>query len=678
MVQSMVCHVTLVVMFILVVLGEAQTPPGINNPSHATCKDPSYKECHNLVHVCPKFCPDSCTVNCQSCKPVCGGDIASSPPEIETPPTVTPSPPVSTSPTPSAPPPTTPSPPTESTPPTTPSPPIEPTPPKPTPSSPPPPTPSPSTLSSSPPPTTPSPPTKYTPPTPTQSSPPTTTPSQPTESTPPTPTPSTSPPTAPSPPTDTNTILTTSHNTFTTYKSTPPSPTPSTPLAPKPSSPPPTIPSPPTESIPPTTPSPPIHPTPLTPTPSSPPPLIPSPPTPSTPLPTTPSPTKYIPPTPTPSSPPPTTPSPPIESTPPIPTPSTPPSTAPSPPTESTPPTPTPTPSSPPPTIPSPPTESTPPTPIPSTPPPTTPTPQKEWTPPTPRTPSIPAPPTWSTPPSQPKKVKCKNHNYTKCYTFEHVCPASCPGQSEVDCVSCKPVCNCDMPGAVCQDPRFIGGDGITFYFHGKRDKDFCLVADNNLHINGHFIGKRNKNMGRDFTWVQSIGVLFDNHKVQISAQKTSSWDDTIDRAKWQSSTTSITRIHDTNHIIFEVENLFSITAKVVPITKEESRIHKYDITNDDCFAHLNLKFKFFSLSNEVDGVLGQTYRNDYVSKVKMGVLMPVMGGYSKFVSTNSFATDCSVAKFKGSQEDGSSLNLQLPGLSCQSGIEGRGVVCKR
>ncbi|CAH1450428.1 unnamed protein product [Lactuca virosa] len=432
MAQSLVCHVMLLVIFILVALADAQTPPGINNPSHATCKDPSYKECHNLVHVCPKFCPDSCTVNCQSCKPVCGGDIAPSPP-VYTPPTPTP----------------------------------------------------------------------YSPP-------PTTTPLPPTESTPPTPTPSTPSPTTPSPP-----------------------------------------------------------------------------------------------------------------------------------------------------------EESTPPTPTPSSPPPTTPAPQKESTPPTP---SSPAPPTWSTPPFETK---------------------------EIDCVSCKPVCNCDMPGAVCQDPRFIGGDGITFYFHGKKDQDFCLVADNNLHINGHFIGKRNRNMGRDFTWVQSIGILFDNHKVQISAQKTSSWDDTIDRisvtfdgenifipksegAKWQSFTTSITRIHDTNHIVVEVENLFRITAKVVPITNEESRIHNYDITNDDCFAHLDLKFKFFSLSNEVDGVLGQTYRNNYVSKVKMGVLMPVMGGYSKFVSTDSFATDCSVAKFKSSKEDGSSLNLQLPSLSCQSGIDGRGVVCKR
>ncbi|KAF5759174.1 hypothetical protein HanRHA438_Chr16g0750301 [Helianthus annuus] len=340
---------------------------------------------------------------------------------------------------------------------------------------------------------------------------------------------------------------------------------------------------------------------------------------------------------------------------------------------------------SPPPYV-TPPTPQTPPTPTPPSPSPPTPTPPS------------PSPPTW-TPPSAPQgaKARCKNRNYPQCYATEHACPPSCPGKCEVDCVSCKPVCSCDMPGAVCQDPRFIGADGITFYFHGKKDKDFCLVTNNNLHINGHFIGKRNQNMGRDFTWIQSIGVLFDNHKLQISAQKTSTWDDSIDRisitfdgedillpktegSKWQSSSTTITRVQDTNDVVVEVENMFKITAKVIPITKEDSRIHKYEITNDDCFAHLDLKFKFFSLGEEVDGVLGQTYKSDYVSKVKMGVLMPVMGGDDKFLSAGLFATDCLVAKFKGraSNDEGSSLNLQLPSVRCQSGLDGRGIVCKR
>uniref|UniRef100_A0A7N0U7G1 Root cap n=1 Tax=Kalanchoe fedtschenkoi TaxID=63787 RepID=A0A7N0U7G1_KALFE len=291
--------------------------------------------------------------------------------------------------------------------------------------------------------------------------------------------------------------------------------------------------------------------------------------------------------------------------------------------------------------------------------------PQLSSPPPPSNTPS-PTPPVTTPPPpfseaAAGTRVKCKNKNYPTCYGQELTCPTSCPGQCEVDCVTCKPVCSCNMPGAVCQDPRFIGGDGITFYFHGKKGQDFCLVSDSNLHINGHFIGRRNENMSRDFTWIQSIGILFDTHELYIGAKRTSIWDNTRDHliistddtpiflpdqegSKWQSSSLTITRTLDVNAVEVEVDGNFKIKAVVVPITQEDSRIHKYGVTQEDCFAHLDLSFKFYAISGEVDGVLGQTYANNYVSKAKIGVSMPVLGGEDKFSSSNIFATDCSVA----------------------------------
>ncbi|KAI3888127.1 hypothetical protein MKX03_037538 [Papaver bracteatum] len=389
------------------------------------------------------------------------------------------------------------------------------------------------------------------------------------------------------------------------------------------------------------------------------------------------------------------TPSPPVyPSTPTVPTPSPP--VYPSPPTE-------PTPS--PPVYPSPPTEPTPSPPVyPSPPteptlsPPVYPSPPTE---PTPSPPSpTPTPTTPSTPPSSEvsakRRSRCRSPKYGKCYNVEHVCPAACPTGCVVDCVTCKPMCNCDQPGAVCQDPRFIGGDGITFYFHGKQNRDFCLLSDSNLHINAHFIGKRNQNMKRDFTWVQAIGILFGDHQIYVGAKKTAAWDDSVDRlgltfdgqpiylpesegAKWQSEvapSVTIIRSGMTNKVIVEVEGNFKITANVVPITEEESKVHNYGITKDDCFAHLDLGFKFYSLGENVNGVLGQTYANNYVSKVKMGASMPVMGGDDKFIVSNVLAKDCAVARFTGSSS--SEFSSEYTSISCSSGIDGRGVVCKK
>ncbi|OVA05973.1 Root cap [Macleaya cordata] len=136
--------------------------------------------------------------------------------------------------------------------------------------------------------------------------------------------------------------------------------------------------------------------------------------------------------------------------------------------------------------------------------------------------------------------------------------------------------------------------------------------------------------MKRDFTyWVQAIGILFDHHQIYIGAQKTATWDDSVDRLALSFDGQPIYLPESE----VEVEGNIKITANVVPITEVESRVNNYGITKDDCYAHLDLGFKFYSLSEDVNGVLGQTYGKDYVNKVKMGVSMPVMGGDNKFVT---------------------------------------------
>jgi Root cap len=226
----------------------------------------------------------------------------------------------------------------------------------------------------------------------------------------------------------------------------------------------------------------------------------------------------------------------------------------------------------------------------------------------------------------------------------------------------------CDLfPGTVCGDPRFTGADGNIFYFHGKKNQDFCILSDNDLHINAHFIGKRNPDKSRDFTWIQALGLVFgNNHKLYVGVEKTMTWDDSVDRlviafdgehidmpteanTEWVPTTVpslSITRTSEANGIMVELRGIFTIIANAVPITKEESDIHSYGVTPEDTLAHLDLSFKFHSLGEDVHGILGQTYRPGYVNKLDVSKKMPLMTGVANYSSSSIFAIDCAVARF--------------------------------
>ncbi|CAN6336881.1 unnamed protein product [Urochloa humidicola] len=399
------------------------------------------------------------------------------------------------------------------------------------------------------------------------------------------------------------------------------------------------------------------------------------------------------PPPPLPSSPPPpvvSSPPPPIASYPPPPTVSSPPppvpSSSPPPPVVSSPPPPVPSSSPPPPVV------SSPPPPVPSSSPP----PPVVSSPPPPLPPSpVPVPPSPSS-----NLVYCQNTTAYPTCTAPATCPKKCPQSCYMECGTCKPVCDCNRPGAVCEDPRFIGGDGNTFYFHGRRNRDFCLLSDANLHINAHFIGSHVPGAGRDPTWVQAIAVQFSGHRLYVGARKTASWDDDSDRlavvfdgapveiqgvanARWEApalSHLSVTRTKPSNGVMVELEGVFKIAANAVPITEEDSRVHNYGLKDGDCLAHLDLAFRFYALTDDVHGVLGQTYRSGYVNRLDVAARMPVMGGEREFAASGLFATDCAVARFARGGTGGALAadDELMAGVKCSTGLDGVGVVCKK
>ncbi|OAY37995.1 uncharacterized protein LOC110626473 [Manihot esculenta] len=290
--------------------------------------------------------------------------------------------------------------------------------------------------------------------------------------------------------------------------------------------------------------------------------------------------------------------------------------------------------------------------------------------------------------PSGQERASCKAKGGCNMKTL--VCPAQCPEKKpknnkrkkgcHVDCSSkCEVTCkwrkpNCNGYGSLCYDPRFVGGDGVMFYFHGAKGGNFAIVSDDNLQINAHFIGTRPQGRTRDFTWVQALSVMFDTHNLVIAAKKVSQWNTNIDalivkwdgeainipndgEAEWRTNEEEreviVERTDSFNSLRVRVAGLVEMDIKVRPIGKKENQVHKYQLPDDDAFAHLETQFKFKKLSDLVEGVLGKTYRPDYVSQVKIGVPMPMMGGEDKYETPSLSSPICTACRFKGQSASG-------------------------
>ncbi|KAK9158313.1 hypothetical protein Scep_004887 [Stephania cephalantha] len=263
-------------------------------------------------------------------------------------------------------------------------------------------------------------------------------------------------------------------------------------------------------------------------------------------------------------------------------------------------------------------------------------------------------------PPECPERKPKKNKKVKACYM-------DCKSKCETVCKFRKP--KCEGYGSICYDPRLVGGDGVMFYFHGAKGGDFALVSDDQLHINAHFIGTRPSGRTRDFTWVQALSIFFDSHTLILAAKKVSHWDAAVDNliVRWDGDTVQVPtdgeaewrtnedrrevvveRTDDANSVRVSVSGLLEMDVKVTPIGAEENRVHNYQLPSDDAFAHLETQFKFKNLTDMVEGVLGKTYRPDYVSLVKVGVAMPMMGGEDKYRTPSLHSPLCNVCRFKG------------------------------
>ena len=128
------------------------------------------------------------------------------------------------------------------------------------------------------------------------------------------------------------------------------------------------------------------------------------------------------------------------------------------------------------------------------------------------------------------------------------------------------------------------------FYFHGKSNEDFCLVSDTNLHVNAHFIGIRPQGRTRDFTWVQGLGIMFDNHTFSVGAKTVAQWTDQNDHMvftydgqdvdldigagnKWSSNMGEVEILRTSETNIVQVTSVYTFSPHFLP-----SECHSVDL----------------------------------------------------------------------------------------------------
>lgn len=125
----------------------------------------------------------------------------------------------------------------------------------------------------------------------------------------------------------------------------------------------------------------------------------------------------------------------------------------------------------------------------------------------------------------------------------------------------------------------------------------------------------------------------------------------------WKSSEGDIKteRLSEKNSVLITIREVAEISINVVPVTEEDDRIHNYHIPKDDCFAHLEVQFRFYGLSSKVEGLLGRTYQPEFKNPAKQGDAMPVVGGEDKYRTSSLLSSECNSCIFlkaKGSDQE--------------------------
>ncbi|CAI5951096.1 unnamed protein product [Closterium sp. NIES-64] len=201
----------------------------------------------------------------------------------------------------------------------------------------------------------------------------------------------------------------------------------------------------------------------------------------------------------------------------------------------------------------------------------------------------------------------------------------------------------CNPSAKILNDPHLVGAHGTHFDFNGRPDKAFCLLTDRDLHVNmllrGYYDARTdNAALVVDgkavHTWIKELGIVWTaagaDHKIRLAARSGKQQErgegfmksieidgEEIPRMKVGDTVTSAGGLtvqfraeekegpFDVDYYLLTIDGLVSLDLRL--------RVaHPKLQTPTEAEAHINVGIAELEHTDEIHGVLGQTYRADH------------------------------------------------------------------
>ncbi|CAM6065210.1 unnamed protein product [Sphagnum tenellum] len=212
--------------------------------------------------------------------------------------------------------------------------------------------------------------------------------------------------------------------------------------------------------------------------------------------------------------------------------------------------------------------------------------------------------------------------------------------------------------GRIIGDPHFFGKHGERFDFHGRSNRDYCVLTDKDLQINMHLF----RGVRKGSTFISMIGMLFKEDAILINAQSNANatqfshtWTVHINDVELQDTQHQMTTSSGVSVIRYPT----SVEVAVIGFVRINMNIVRATSRSHGSRAnYINFEMTEVKVSPSVHGVLGQTYQETNRTYQKLheahgkkpirATVTLVDGVETDYITSGILASDCKFSSFEG------------------------------